>query len=512
MPHNNENKTSRCSLQLRPRRVLVLLASMYLIACLPFPYFKASGLISAVAQETEPSGTGETEPGGTGETEPGGTGETEPSGTGETEPSGTSETEAGSTTETEQGSTTETEQGGTTVTKPSGTTKPAAVSKFNTRIRKLSGGKWVKKGKWYYYRKRNKKYALNGLYKIKKKVYYLDSKGRRRFGWKKIEGVKYYFGKSRQGYMYRKTWASIGGKRYYFDETGRTVTGWQIINGKQYFFKKNGTVCTTSKKKDGVRFYFNKNGEVQRIGTTLNVASPCALIMEVDSGKIIYGKNPDLAHANASTTKIMTAILALENAKLSDTVQVSAYAASMQPTKLGMVAGDSFRLEDLLYSLLVASGNDTAVALAEHVSGSVSRFAAKMNSRAAALGCTNTHFVTPNGLDAGLNHYTSAHDLALMARHALKFSKFRQIVSTGSYSIRSNQGRYYSIGTTNALLGNMASVRGIKTGFTRKAGYCFVGLTKGKSGKEYITVDLGAGNSAQRWADARTLLGYAYSR
>ena len=282
-------------------------------------------------------------------------------------------------------------------------------------------------------------------------------------------------------------------------------TLWMCLN----FFKKNVTLCTTAKKVDGVRCRFNSKGEITSMGPSLRIISPCALIMEVKSGKIIYAKNPDLSHANASTTKIMTAILALENAKLTDTVRVSSYAASMEPTKLGMDAGDSFKLQDLLYSLLVASGNDTAVALAEHVSGTVSKFTAKMNKKAAELGCINTHFVTPSGLDAGLNHYTTVRDLATIARHALKFKKIRQVISTPSYTLTSSQGRYYTIETTNELLGSMPGVKGIKTGYTRKAGNCFVGLITGKNKKEYITVNLGAAESSQRWADARTLLTYA---
>ena len=401
-------------------------------------------------------------------------------------------------------------------------TDPAAVSTgdvsdekagqdaiFNSKIRRLSGGRFIRKGRWHYYRKKNGKLAVNGLYKIRGKVFYLDEKGRRRSGWRKIDGTAYYFGRPAQGYMYRDAWATIGGKRFYFTKTGEMATGWQIIGTNQYYFRKNGSLFTGSKKIDGVRCRFNTKGAVTEIGPTLKIVSPCALIMEVKSGRIIYARNPDLPHANASTTKIMTAILALENARLTDTVHVSSYAASMEPTRLGMVAGDSFKLEDLLYSLLVASGNDTAVALAEHVSGSAAKFAANMNKRAAQLGCMNTHFVTPNGLDAGMNHYTTARDIAIMARHALTFRKFRQVVSTASYSLTSYQGRYYTIQTTNALLNNMPNVKGIKTGYTRKAGNCFVGLVTGKDKKEYITVNLGAAESSQRWADARTLLTYA---
>ena len=225
---------------------------------------------------------------------------------------------------------------------------------------------------------------------------------------------------------------------------------------------------------------------------------------------MLYSKNATEKHANASTTKIMTCILALENASLNERVSVSAYAASQEPSKLYMTAGDSFTLNDLLYSLMLPSHNDTAVAIAEHVSGSTSAFAKKMNEKAKQLGCTSTHFVTPNGLDAGLNHYTTARDLAKIAQYAWKNATFRKIVGTSAWRFSSRQGRSYSVATTNVLLRTMKGVTGMKTGFTNKAGYCFVGVVKAKSGKQYISVTLGAGSSTARWQDARTLLAYAY--
>ena len=200
--------------------------------------------------------------------------------------------------------------------------------------------------------------------------------------------------------------------------------------------------------------------------------------MNADTGQIIYGKNENVAHANASTTKIMTCILALENCKLNEKVKFSPYAASIEPSKLYANAGEIFYLKDLLYSLMLPSHNDTAVAIAEHVSGSTAKFVKLMNKKAAEIGCTNTHFATPNGLDAGYNHYTTASDLAKIAQYAIKKPMFRKLVSTGYYSFSNlNTGRSYSIGTTNALLGNVPGVQGMKTGYTNKAGYCFVGLS-----------------------------------
>ena len=170
------------------------------------------------------------------------------------------------------------------------------------------------------------------------------------------------------------------------------------------------------------------------------------------------------------------------------------------------------QLKDLLYSLMLPSHNDTAVAIAEHVSGSTAKFVKLMNKKAAEIGCTNTQSATPNGLDAGYNHYTTASDLAKIAQYAIKKPMFRKLVSTGYYSFSNlNTGRSYSIGTTNALLGNVPGVQGMKTGYTNKAGYCFVGLSYSARGNTYISVVLGADSSSARWQDSRTLLTYAYN-
>lgn len=225
----------------------------------------------------------------------------------------------------------------------------------------------------------------------------------------------------------------------------------------------------------------------------------------------MYAKNENLRHANASTTKIMTCILALENSKMNETVKFSARATALEPTKLYAKTGETFYMRDLLYSLMVPSHNDTAAAIAEHISGSQSKFVSLMNKKAAQLGCTDTHFATPNGLDAGYTHYTTAFDLAKIARYAIKKPAFRKIISTKSYSFRSlNTNRRFTVSTTNALLGNMPGVIGMKTGYTNKAGHCFVGLCQSQKGNTYISVVLGGPNSNVRWRDSRILLNYAY--
>ena len=225
---------------------------------------------------------------------------------------------------------------------------------------------------------------------------------------------------------------------------------------------------------------------------------------------MIFSKNPDRRHANASTTKIMTAILAVENSQMSDVVRTSAYAASQEPTKLYFKKGERFRMRDMLYSLLIPSHNDTAVAIAEKVGGNVKNFVNMMNAKAVELGCTNTHFATPNGLDAGLNHYTTARDLSKIARYAWKNRRIRKVIRTRSITIQNLKGKKYKLTSTNRLLHErMPGVCGMKTGYTNKAGQCFVGVVKGLNGKTYISVTLGAATSDGRWADARKLLSYA---
>ena len=165
-----------------------------------------------------------------------------------------------------------------------------------------------------------------------------------------------------------------------------------------------------------------------------------------------------------------------------------------------------------LYALVIRSANEVAAQIAEHVGGTEQHFVDMMNERAAQIGCTNTHFVTPNGLDAGYKHYTTASDLAKIAQYAIKKPMFRKLVSTGYYSFSNlNTGRSYSIGTTNALLGNVPGVQGMKTGYTNKAGYCCVGLSYSARGNTYISVVLGADSSSARWQYSRTLLTYAYN-
>lgn len=235
-----------------------------------------------------------------------------------------------------------------------------------------------------------------------------------------------------------------------------------------------------------------------------------AVLADGENGRILWGKNADEPMAMASTTKIMTCLVALENARLSDSVEISEYAASMPDVQLNAVAGDSFRLEDLLYALMLESDNDVAVAIAEHVGGSVEAFAEMMNARAREVGCTQTCFVTPNGLDAE-GHCTTAAELAKIASEAIKNETFVKIINTASHSFSNIEGtRQYQVNNKDAFLQLMDGAFGIKTGFTGDAGYCFVGALNSE-GRIYISVVLGSGwppNKSYKWKDTVSLMNY----
>ena len=352
--------------------------------------------------------------------------------------------------------------------------------------------------------------AEDCLLSIDDEIYYFSEDGIRQYGWQKIADKWYYFGRKSEGYMYKKAWIKENGKNtYYVGSDGSRCQGW--YTGKNtYYFDKNGRLVTGSKKITGVKYYFDSKGRMTGSGPSFSLYSQCAILVEADTGKVLYAKNPDLRHANASTTKVMTAILALENSKLSDVVKTSSYAASQEPTKLYFKKGERFYMRDMLYSLLIPSHNDTAVAIAEHVGGSTQNFVKMMNRKAVELGCTNTHFATPNGLDAGLNHYTTARDMAKIASYAWQKSQIRKIVGTRTKTIKNLEGKSYRLVSTNRLLNErMAGVSGMKTGYTNKAGQCFVGVVNGLNGKTYISVTLGAATTDGRWSDARKLLSYA---
>ncbi|MCR5792159.1 MAG: D-alanyl-D-alanine carboxypeptidase [Lachnospiraceae bacterium] len=243
----------------------------------------------------------------------------------------------------------------------------------------------------------------------------------------------------------------------------------------------------------------------------LNLYARSAVLMNAETGRILYGKNADEKMAMASTTKIMTLIVALEEGELSKKAVVSEYAAGMPKVHLGMKVGEEYVLKDLLYSLMLESHNDSAVVIAETIGGSVEGFAKKMNEKAKEIGCKKTHFVTPNGLDDA-KHYSTAKDMAKILAYAVtafpQKDAFLEITRTKEYRI-GNKTCY----NHNRLLEMMDGAITGKTGFTAKAGYCYVGAVK-KGEVTYVFSLLACGwpnNKGYKWKDSKTLLAYGES-
>ena len=227
------------------------------------------------------------------------------------------------------------------------------------------------------------------------------------------------------------------------------------------------------------------------------------------SGRCIYGKDENKQTAMASTTKIMTSIVVVENCNLDDVVIVTAKAAGTGGSRLGLHTDDEIQVLDLLYGLMLKSGNDAAVALAIHTSGSVEEFAKLMNQKAEELGLKDTNFVTPHGLDNS-EHYTTAYELAKITDYALKNETIAKIVKTKTATIYIN-GNSMQINNTNELLGNVEGVYGVKTGFTNNAGRCLVTSVK-RGDMDVIIVVLGADTRKDRAKDTMKLIEYAYKR
>ncbi len=246
----------------------------------------------------------------------------------------------------------------------------------------------------------------------------------------------------------------------------------------------------------------------------LNLYAKSAVLTDADTGRILYGKDAGTPMANASTTKIMTCLLAIESGKIQDSVTFSEHACSMPKVRLGCPTGTQFVLEDLLYSLMLESHNDTAAAIAEHVAGSVEAFADLMNERAAEFGCQNTHFITPNGLDRSDKkgeHQTTAYDLSLIMAACIQNDKFLEITETASKTISSIDGTFQAaLNNHNALLSMLDGVISGKTGFTAKAGYCYVGAYR-QNDRTYTFALLACGwpnHKNYKWEDSKALISY----
>lgn len=244
-----------------------------------------------------------------------------------------------------------------------------------------------------------------------------------------------------------------------------------------------------------------------------------AVLLDAVSGRVLYGKAETEVLPMASTTKIMTCILALEHGDLDDVVEISKYAASMPKVHLGVRNGEKYLLKDLLYSLMLESHNDVAVAIAEHISGSVEAFADLMNKKAVEIGCKNTHFVTPNGLDGishdGKIHSTTAEELAKIMSYCILQSEqkdmFLKITQTANYSFsEQGQKRHFNCQNHNALLSMMPDAISGKTGYTSKAGYCYVGAVE-NDGRIFVVALLACGwpnHKTYKWSDCKSLFTY----
>ena len=239
----------------------------------------------------------------------------------------------------------------------------------------------------------------------------------------------------------------------------------------------------------------------------LDISGSAAVLISADTGEVLYEKNADTRLPMASTTKIMTALVTLENADLDDTVTVSPEAAGIEGSSIYLYAGEKISVESLLYALMLESANDAAAALAIHVAGSVADFAALMNKKADELSLVNTHFTNPHGLYDD-EHYTSARDLALIAIAALGNEKFREIVSTEKKSVPMEDGSAARLFINhNKLLRTYGGAIGVKTGFTKKSGRCLVSAAE-RDGMTFVAVTLSAPDD---WRDHAALLDYAFS-
>ena len=291
------------------------------------------------------------------------------------------------------------------------------------------------------------------------------------------------------------------------------------------FFKDYSVCAKPEVEKQGTEIDKNTTKIEEIKESTLFAQS--AVLMDAESGRVLYAKNAQDVLPMASTTKIMTLLVALEQGKLDDVVTVSSYAASMPDVQLNMREGEQYYLKDLLYSLMLESHNDSAVAIAECVAGNIEDFAQKMNQKAKEIGCENTTFITPNGLDATavmtdkdgskreVMHSTTAQDLAKMMSYCITESVYRdvflEITQTPTYTFSDLEGkRTFTCRNHNSFLYMMEGALSGKTGFTGKAGYCYVGALE-RDNKKLVVALLACGwpnNRNYKWKDTTKLMEY----
>ena len=240
---------------------------------------------------------------------------------------------------------------------------------------------------------------------------------------------------------------------------------------------------------------------------TVNATS--AIAIDTVSGRILYEKNAFSRKPMASTTKIMTAIIAVEKCSLDDIVTISKKAAATGGSNINLKENQQIKLKELLYGLMLASGNDAAVAIAEHTAGSVEEFSKLMNEKAIKIGAFNTNFVTPHGLDND-NHYSTAYDMAIIAAYALKNPTIKEIVGTKNKYIHLTDGTGRNLNNTNALLSSYEGADGVKTGYTSLAGRCLVASAT-RDNWQVISVVFGEPTSKSRISDSINILNYSFN-
>lgn len=302
--------------------------------------------------------------------------------------------------------------------------------------------------------------------------------------------------------------------------------------GKNFIFRSIGLISVFSAALFLLTPFTSLSASAEKEASKeLKLYAQAAVLMDADSGRILYEKDAHKVLPMASTTKIMTCILALEYGHLKDYAKASAYAASMPKVKLNVKADEYYKLEDLLYSLMLESHNDAAVVIAEHIAGSTESFADMMNQKARDIGCFDTFFITPNGLDATAaagdgsvkTHSTTAADLARIMSYCIEDSpkkeEFLTITRTASHSFESYKkqdedyvasGRSFQCSNHNAFLGMMEGALSGKTGFTGNAGYCYVGALR-RDNRTYVVALLACGwpnNKSYKWSDTKQLMTY----
>ena len=247
------------------------------------------------------------------------------------------------------------------------------------------------------------------------------------------------------------------------------------------------------------------------------VAAQGAALIDGETGRLLWGRNAEKPMAMASTTKIMTAILVLENADLNETVTVSKNAAHQPEVHMELREGEQWKAGDLLSAMMLRSYNDAAVALAEHVSGSVEAFCQEMTKKAKDIGAKNTVFGSPNGLDSHLTdaqHHSTAYDMSLIAAYALQNEKFCEIIAQQEITVTNLEGEHLcSVTNADRFLREYPGAIGVKTGYTNKAGHCFVGAAE-RDGVRLISTVLGSGwgvgGKEKKWTDTKALMDYGF--